>query len=261
MKMAELIEANWIVLVIALVIGILIAWWVFASSRRTRVEIERREEDAVGGVPRRNQALIDAAPAAAGHHLSPDITIRDTAHAERDVPPAAPQGLAGAGEVAAAAAFMFQPAPEPALEPETRREPAVEPLRSPPLPEVQPKPAAEPRAEAFDPVSPEAPTTSEPPPATFPIPPDQDMNAVEPGEIDDDLTRIKGLGPKLEAQLRDLGVASVAQIAAWDDADIERIDAQLGRFQGRIRRDNWREQAQLLAAGDKQAYEDRFGRL
>jgi len=76
-----------------------------------------------------------------------------------------------------------------------------------------------------------------------------------------ELTRIKGLGPKLAEQLRALGVTSLSQIAAWDDADIDRIDAQLGRFQGRIRRDDWREQARLLSADDTAGYEARFGKL
>ena len=42
----------------------------------------------------------------------------------------------------------------------------------------------------------------------------------------DDLTRIKGLGPKLAALLNSLGVTQYAQIAAWDDAEIDRIDSQ-----------------------------------
>ena len=75
----------------------------------------------------------------------------------------------------------------------------------------------------------------------------------------DDLTRIKGLGPKLAATLGELGVTRFEQIAAWSDADIDRIDAQLGRFQGRIRRDEWVEQARLLAAGDNAGFEQRFG--
>ena len=77
----------------------------------------------------------------------------------------------------------------------------------------------------------------------------------------DDLTRIKGVGPKLVQQLHALGVTSFDQIAAWDDADIDRIDAQLGRFAGRIRRDGWTEQARLLAAGDTAGYEAKFGKL
>ncbi|HEX7711783.1 MAG TPA: hypothetical protein VF418_12700 [Sphingomonadaceae bacterium] len=77
----------------------------------------------------------------------------------------------------------------------------------------------------------------------------------------DDLTRIKGLGPKLAALLHSLGVTSFAQIAAWSDVDIDRIDAQLGTFAGRIRRDNWVEQAKFLAADDMAGFEGRFGKL
>jgi len=65
--------------------------------------------------------------------------------------------------------------------------------------------------------------------------------------------------PPMSDQLRGLGVTSFAQIAAWDDAEIDRIDAQLGRFQGRIRRDGWVEQARLLAAGDSTGFAARFG--
>ncbi|MEO6153054.1 MAG: hypothetical protein ABIT09_11190 [Croceibacterium sp.] len=77
----------------------------------------------------------------------------------------------------------------------------------------------------------------------------------------DDLTRLKGVGPKLADQLRTLGVTSFDQVAAWQDADIDRIDALLGRFQGRIRRDDWRAQASFLATGDTAGYESKFGRL
>jgi predicted flap endonuclease-1-like 5' DNA nuclease len=77
----------------------------------------------------------------------------------------------------------------------------------------------------------------------------------------DDLKRIKGVGPKLETTLGSLGVTSFSQIAAWDDDEIDRIDAQLGAFAGRIRRDDWPEQARYLAAGDMAGFEQRFGRL
>lgn len=76
----------------------------------------------------------------------------------------------------------------------------------------------------------------------------------------DDLTRIKGLGPKLAALLHSLGVTSFAQIAGWGEDDIDRIDARLGNFQGRIRRDNWVEQARYLGAGDVAGFEAQFGR-
>lgn len=63
---------------------------------------------------------------------------------------------------------------------------------------------------------------------------------------EDDLTRIKGLGPKAEAALKAGGVTRLAQIAAWSDADVEAWDARInGR--GRIVRDNWVAQARELA--------------
>lgn len=101
-----------------------------------------------------------------------------------------------------------------------------------------------------------APVAPEPAPVTASAPaPTQPATAAA-----DDLGRIKGVGPKLVALLSELGVTSYAQIAAWSDADIERIDAQLGRFAGRITRDQWVGQARLLAAGDEAGFADKFGK-
>ena len=83
--------------------------------------------------------------------------------------------------------------------------------------------------------------------------------AETPAGDGDDLTRIKGLGPKIAALLRGLGITRFDQIASWSDADIARIDPQLGTFQGRISRDNWIEQARYLSAGDVAGFEARFG--
>ena len=66
-----------------------------------------------------------------------------------------------------------------------------------------------------------------------------------PGSVSDDLKRISGIGPKLERVLKDLGVASVSQIATWTDEDVVRFDKQLG-FEGRIGRDDWVGQAKAL---------------
>ena len=82
-----------------------------------------------------------------------------------------------------------------------------------------------------------------------------------PAGDEDDLTRIKSVGPKLRAALRALGVTRYAQIAAWSDADLAAIDAQLGAFAGRAARDNWTEQCILLSSGDIAAYEEKFGKL
>jgi predicted flap endonuclease-1-like 5' DNA nuclease len=179
--MLQMIEANWIVFVLALLIGLLVAWWIFARGSSSSGTRQHRPDvlDEGAAPAQRNQALIDAPPASVGT-------------------------MAGIGEIVAAAAHdeVVRATPPPAA-------PAAATVQAP----------------------------------------------------GDDLARIKGVGPKLVALLQGLGVTAFAQIAAWDDADVERIDAQLGAFAGRIRRDNWIEQARLLAEGDTAAYEAKFGKL
>jgi predicted flap endonuclease-1-like 5' DNA nuclease len=76
-----------------------------------------------------------------------------------------------------------------------------------------------------------------------------------------DLLQIKGVGPKLNALLNTLGVSRFDQIAAWKAKDISKVDAKLGAFQGRIIRDNWIDQAGLLATGKISTFESRYGKL
>ncbi len=180
--MLQTIETNWLAFTLALVIGLLVAWWLF--GRRSRTRERHRAPDALdeGAAPAaRNQALIDAPSA-----------VRAAALADTG-----PDIMGGIGEVVAAAA------------------------------------AREVRNAA---------------PAT----------QVSGG---DDLARIKGVGPKLVTLLSKLGVTRFAEIAAWSEADIDRIDAQLGTFAGRIRRDNWVEQCQFLVADDAAGFEGKFGKL
>jgi predicted flap endonuclease-1-like 5' DNA nuclease len=77
----------------------------------------------------------------------------------------------------------------------------------------------------------------------------------------DNLTTLKGLGPKAAAQLNALGITRYAQIAAWSETDIAAIDARMGAFKGRIARDKWVEQAAYLAAEDRSGFEAKFGKL
>ncbi len=195
--MMQMVEAWWPLFVVALVLGIAIAWWLFGSTRSTRVTGGSQGDvlDEGAAPAARNQALIDAATVAQ--------------------PPMVPPGVAGAGTAIAAAV------------------------------EAQQIKAAEEAA-------------GDAPPAAPPAPPPASRNA---GTAEDDLTRIKGVGGKLRELLATLGVTRFAQIADWSEADIDRVDAQLGRFQGRIRRDNWVEQARLLAEDDTAGYEAKFGRL
>jgi len=62
----------------------------------------------------------------------------------------------------------------------------------------------------------------------------------------DDLKRIKGVGPKLEGILHELGVFHYDQIAGWTEADIAWVDERL-KFKSRIEREGWIEQAKALA--------------
>lgn len=157
--MIALIEANWPLFLLALVIGIAVAWFIFRATRRTRVEPIAGDVLDDGAAPAaRNQALIDAPPVSAS-------------------PVAAPAASNAA-------------------------------------------------------------TTSS-----------------------DDLARIKGVGPKLRTMLTEQGVTQIAQIAEWTDADIDRIDALLGKFSGRIRRDDWVTQAKLLGGGDMDVYKAKFGNI
>lgn len=113
-------------------------------------------------------------------------------------------------------------------------------------------------------VKPEPAPVAAPAPEPVPVPQAAPAPAPAPAlaasAAADDLARIKGVGPKLVALLGELGVTSFAQIAAWTDADVARIDGQLGRFAGRITRDQWIEQAKLLAAADEAGFAERFGR-
>ncbi|PBB36264.1 proton-conducting membrane transporter [Mesorhizobium sp. M1A.F.Ca.IN.020.06.1.1] len=73
----------------------------------------------------------------------------------------------------------------------------------------------------------------------------------------DNLRRLIGIGPVNEKLLKAQGVTSYAQIAAWTDADVKRVEEVLN-FDGRIAREKWIEQAKLLAAGDEAEFASRF---
>ena len=212
--MAVLLEQYWWVLVIALLLGMVIAWAIFASGRKTRVETSITPDvlDDGAAPARRNQAFIDAPPAAftAGVPAPPPASVATPEHPTE-----------------------IKPAPVAAVTPI----PSVMASEGPALTRTE--------AQAPQPSANETPSGA----------------TVDSSDAEDDLTRIKGLGPKISQLLQSLGVTSYAQIAAWSDTDIERIDAQLGKFQGRIRRDNWVEQAVLLSKGDASGFADRFGKV
>jgi predicted flap endonuclease-1-like 5' DNA nuclease len=77
----------------------------------------------------------------------------------------------------------------------------------------------------------------------------------------DDLLQLKGVGPKLNTLLNSLGVTRFDQIAAWGASEVSKVDGHLGSFKGRIDRDNWVEQAGLLARGAIAEFEAKYGKL
>jgi len=64
----------------------------------------------------------------------------------------------------------------------------------------------------------------------------------------DDLTIIKGIGPKMEKLCNSLGFWHYDQIAAWNADEVAWVDDNLEGFKGRVTRDGWVAQAQDLAA-------------
>ncbi len=90
------------------------------------------------------------------------------------------------------------------------------------------------------------------------------IEAVRPSGLDgprenrgDDLKKIRGVGPKLEAMLQSLGFWHFDQIAAWTDAELAWVDSHLEGFNGRASRDEWVAQAKLLAAGGETEFSER----
>ncbi|WP_424941783.1 NADH-quinone oxidoreductase subunit E [Aliiroseovarius crassostreae] len=72
----------------------------------------------------------------------------------------------------------------------------------------------------------------------------------------DDLKQLKGVGPKLEQTLNDLGFWHFDQIAKWGADEISWVDDNL-KFKGRIERDGWVEQAKILAEGGETAFSNK----
>ena len=77
----------------------------------------------------------------------------------------------------------------------------------------------------------------------------------------DDLTRLKGVGPKMVARLAELGVTRYQQLATMSAAELALLDDRLGPFKGRLARDRVAEQAGFLARDDVDGFEAKFGKL
>jgi len=72
----------------------------------------------------------------------------------------------------------------------------------------------------------------------------------------DNLTRIKGIGAKIEDELNKVGIYHFDQIASWGDSNIQWADDALG-FPGRAKREKWVSQASTLASGEATEFSKR----
>ncbi|MBV1695517.1 MAG: hypothetical protein KGP27_13740, partial [Hyphomicrobiales bacterium] len=75
----------------------------------------------------------------------------------------------------------------------------------------------------------------------------------------DDLKRIRGVGVLIEKRLNSVGITRYEQVAQWTQEDIARISQMLD-FKGRIERENWVEQARILASGGQTEFSRRVDR-
>ncbi len=80
------------------------------------------------------------------------------------------------------------------------------------------------------------------------------------GGVADDLKKIKGVGPKLERVLNELGFFHFDQIAAWSAEEVAWVDAEIGGLTERVKRDGWVDQARLLASGGETEFSRRVDR-
>lgn len=218
------LQENWIIAVVGLVVAVVLLWWLFGRGKT---------DDSAP------PAVEPAKPAKPLEPVKPEIVAAEPARFKPIEP--APAPIAAPPPAPAPAAKMPSPVPTDVAEPvPSAPEPA--PVAAPIAPAPVETVASEPAA-AAEPAS---------EPAAAPAP---------AASAADNLQLLKGVGPKMVGLLGGLGVTRFEQIAAWTDADITRIDPQLGAFQGRIARDNIVDQAGYLARGDKAGFEAKYGAL
>ncbi|RUM73561.1 MAG: hypothetical protein DSZ10_03035 [Sulfurovum sp.] len=80
--------------------------------------------------------------------------------------------------------------------------------------------------------------------------------SVPRGGEKDNLTRIKGIGVKIEEALNGAGIFHFDQIANWTEENVKWVDANIA-FPGRVKREEWITQAKHLAEGRETEFSKR----
>lgn len=76
----------------------------------------------------------------------------------------------------------------------------------------------------------------------------------------DDLKKISGIGPFIEQKLNTIGIYTFKQVSKFSDEDIKNVTDLIEFFPGRILRDDWRGQADILKNGDATNFSKEIGR-
>ncbi|HEX8240097.1 MAG TPA: hypothetical protein VF574_10205 [Allosphingosinicella sp.] len=90
---------------------------------------------------------------------------------------------------------------------------------------------------------------------------DAHPNIPGPSGPPDNLRLLKGVGPKMVAQLNEFGITRFDQLAGLTETEVALLDKRMGAFEGRIARDRLVEQACYLERGDTDGFEAKFGKL
>lgn len=244
--MFALIAANWFVFLLAFLIGVATAWWVWARYT-AEAATQRVSVAPPKAVPEPPIIVTPPAPPLAVAPVAATLMATPKPVAKKPVakPKAAPVKKVAAKTAAKPVALKAAPT-KPAAKKVAAPKIVVAkaPVQAAPKPKVEVKAKAAPAPKATPKLK------AAPKPKAVPKP-----------VIPDNLELLKGVGPKLNALLKSLGVTSFAQVANWTSPDITEIDAKLGNFAGRISRDNWVDQAKLLVKGDVAGFEKKYGSL
>ena len=259
--MLELIAANWLAFLIAIIIGVVTAYWVWA---RPTIKADVQPPKIAPSAPKSVSDLAKSMPAA-----TEPVTLMKTAKAAPKAKVASKAPAKAAPKAKAATAPKVKTAAPPKAVAVAAPKAKAVPVKKAAAPKVTaPKakaetakvkvapvkaaPVAKPKAAA--PVKAKATPAAKPKASAKP-------KAAPKVVIPDNLELLKGVGPKLNTLLKTLGVTSFEQVANWTAADVREIDSRLGTFAGRISRDNWVDQAKLLVAGDINGFEKKYGAL
>lgn len=180
-----------------------------------------------------NSAMAPSVPGVARETTSADVAAKVSAPGTAPaVAPKAEVGEKAKAKIRAKATTKSKPRPKSRLKAPTK--PAVKHIQKPavktetaPAPKPVAKPAAKPVAKDGKP---------------------EMLTKARAGGADD-LKQIKGVGQKMETMLNEMGVYHFDQVSSWLAEEVKWVDENLKGFKGRVSRDEWVEQAKVLAKG------------